>query len=146
MKIDLKDVKNIKTTNTKNVIDLLRNTEEYSTEVFLKKDIVNGKTVLRGVFSSVKKDNGKVDDFTSELDEGQFYYSHNVHDLKLTYDDRVRTYKNAAIVDNNFDWKMFLFYSVLIVVLIELAKYFTYIRSENKLIADKCYEVMCILT
>jgi hypothetical protein len=147
MNIDLKNVKNIKKIKTNNVIDLFENNETYSTEVFFKKDIVNGKTVIRGVFSSKKKDNAIGDYTINELEEGQFYYSNNDNDLKLTDDKRVITHKNAAaVIDNKIDWKVILFYSASIIILIELSKYFTNIGLENKLIADKCYQVKYIVT
>jgi hypothetical protein len=80
MEINFTNIKGIKKVNTENVMNLFNSTE-YSTEVLLKKEKVNGKTVIKGVLSSVKK-NSKPDEF-DEMDENHHYYSNNQKDKYL---------------------------------------------------------------
>jgi hypothetical protein len=136
MKIDLTNVKHIKTTKTKNVIGLIKNSNDYHTEMYLTKEIVDGKTFLRGVFSSLKKDNLKKD-FSDEIEEGELYNANNQMDIALQQDEAVKAGNNRI--------RYFLTYVIVIALIVELVKYFTYIWSEHKIESDKCYQVIVVI-
>jgi hypothetical protein len=128
MLIDLKTIKNAKKAPTQNVVDLLHS-EEYSTKVLYKKEQIDGKTYIRGVFSSVKKGSSK--DKLDSLDDNQFYYSHNQSDPPvLSNDNYISTTKIIFIA------------IISIVISVELIKYFLHSLSHNDIEMSKCQEVL----
>jgi hypothetical protein len=133
--VDVSGVKHIKPVEMKTAVDLLTNSEDYHTEMFYEKQIVNGKTYLRGVFSSLKKDSGK-QDFTDDLQEGEVHYANNQVDMMLPRErvERVVNRQNSTLTQ-------FLTYVTLIAFAVELVKYFTYIWGDHKIESDKCHKV-----
>jgi hypothetical protein len=129
MLIDLNTIKNARKAPTQNVVDLFKS-EEYSTKVLYKKEQLDGKTYIRGVFSSVKKGDSR--DAIDTLEDNHFYYSHNQSEPPLlAKDSQIKTSLTKTI-----------FIAIIsIVATIELIKYFLHSTSHNDIEMSKCQEV-----
>jgi hypothetical protein len=130
MIIDLNSLRNAKKTNTQNVVDLF-DSEEYSTKVLYKKEQIDGKTYIRGVFSSCKKGDSK--DNIDSLENNQFYYSHNQSDPSV-----LETNKSTVNHGNTISISIII---ITILLTIELIKYLLHTLSHNDIEMNKCKEV-----
>jgi hypothetical protein len=127
MLLDLNSIRNAKKAPSQNVVDLF-NSEEYSTKVIYKKEVIEGKTYVRGVFSSVKKGDSK--DEIDQLENDKFYYSHNQSDPLVLGSNNKPKQNNLTLIA-----------IVSILVSIELIKYFLHTLSHNDIESKKCQEV-----